>query len=305
MVHQPFAVGRFFLLTSRLDVCEIQSNLNGRSIAVQHTELLGLNVRVFKSVRFLSIHRGSSSVILGPLPRRNASLQKGDLMRTCWFRTALFAVATIGLSTPALPQASLSTAQLNGTVLDSSGRAVPKAQVGLRSVDTNQSYASTTNEDGFYVVPSLSPGRYDLTIAASGFAKYQQTGISLSVGQAATVNVTLKVASVGEVITVTTEVAPVETTRTEISQVIDTQQIADLPTVNRRFTDFALLTPGVATSRTALGTTFTEFEVTQISFGGMRSFSNEITVDGADFVNTISGVQRATPPQDSFRNSGS
>jgi len=222
-------------------------------------------------------------------------------MRTCWFRTTLFAVATIVLSTPALPQASLSTAQLNGTVLDTGGRAVAKAQVGLRSVDTNQSYTSTTNEDGFYVVPSLPPGRYDLTIAASGFAKYQQTGISLSVGQAATVSVTLKVASVGEVITVTTEVPPVETTRTEISQVIDTQQIADLPTVNRRFTDFALLTPGVATSRTALGTTFTEFEVTQISFGGMRSFSNEITVDGADFVNTISGVQRATPPQDSVQ----
>src|SRR5208337_1911763 len=67
----------------------------------------------------------------------------------------------------------------------------------------------------------------------------------------------------------------------------------------RLFTDFALLTPGVATSRTSLGTTITEFEVTQISFGGMRSFSNEIAVDGADFVNTLSGVQRATPPQDS------
>ncbi len=222
-------------------------------------------------------------------------------MRTCWLRTALFAVATIVLSTPALPQASLSTAQLNGTVLDTGARAVAKAQVGLRSVDTNQSYTSTTSEDGSFVMPSLPPGRYDLTIAASGFAKYQQTGISLSVGQAATVKVTLKVASASEVITVTTEAPPVETTRTEISQVIDTQQIANLPTVNRRFTDFALLTPGVATSRTALGTTFTEFEVTQISFGGMRSFSNEITVDGADFVNTISGVQRATPPQDSVQ----
>lgn len=222
-------------------------------------------------------------------------------MRTCCSRAALALLAAVVLSASAFSQASLGSAQLNGTVLDTGGRAVARAQIVLRSVDTNQSYTSTTNDAGYYVLPSLPPGRYDLTVSSSGFAKYQQTGLSLLVGQSASVNVTLKVASVGEVITVTTEVPPVETTRTEISQVIDTQQIADLPTVNRRFTDFALLTPGVATSRTALGTTFTEFEVTQISFGGMRSFSNEIAVDGADFVNTISGVQRATPPQDSVQ----
>ena len=95
--------------------------------------------------------------------------------------------------------------------------------------------------------------------------------------------------------------APIRNNCTEISQVVDTQQIQSLPISGRLFTDFALLTPGVATSRTSLGTTFTEYEATQISFGGMRSFSNEITVDGADFVNAASGVQRATPPQESVQ----
>src|SRR5262249_43147942 len=133
----------------------------------------------------------------------------------------------------------------------------------------------------------------------TGFGKFVQTGIALSVGQTATVNVTLRVAAKGEIITVSTEVPPVETTRTEISQVIDTKQIDSLPVSGRLFTDFALLTPGVASGRTSLGTTFTEFEITQISFGGMRSFSNEVTVDGADFINSNTGVQRATPPQES------
>ena len=222
-------------------------------------------------------------------------------MKTCCFRATLLVVALVFVSTSAFSQATLSMAQLNGTVLDSGGRAVANAQITAREVDTNQTFTAVTNDAGVYVLPTLPPGHYTLTVASSGFAKYQQTGLTLSVGQAATLNITLKVASVGEVVTVTTEAPPVEVTRTEISQVIDTQQIAELPTANRRFTDFALLTPGVATSRTALGTTFTEFEVTQISFGGMRSFSNEIAVDGADFVNTISGVQRATPPQDAVQ----
>jgi outer membrane receptor protein involved in Fe transport len=113
--------------------------------------------------------------------------------------------------------------------------------------------------------------------------------------------VALEVAGKGETVVVTTEAPTIEPTRSEISQVVETQQVESLPTSSRVFTDFALLTPGVATSRTSLGTTFTEFEVTQISFGGMRSFSNEITVDGADFVNAASGIQRATPPQDSVQ----
>jgi hypothetical protein len=62
--------------------------------------------------------------------------------------------------------------------------------------------------------------------------------------------------------------------------------------------DFALLTPGVATGRTSIQSTFTETEVTRISFGGMRDLSNAVTVDGADYVNMATGSQRATPSQE-------
>jgi outer membrane receptor protein involved in Fe transport len=225
-------------------------------------------------------------------------------MRSPQFLTLLLAalLAALSVAPPrAFAQATVSFAQLNGTVTDESGRTLAKAVTGLRELDTNQAYSTTTNDVGYYVLPSLPPGRYVLTVTSSGFGKYTRSGMVLTVGQVATVNVTMKVAAVTETVTVTTEAPVIEPTKTEISSVIDTQQIADLPTASRRFTDFALLAPGVATSRTSLGTTFTEFEVTQISFGGMRSFSNEITVDGADFVNSVSGVQRATPPQDSVQ----
>ncbi len=198
-------------------------------------------------------------------------------------------------------QAGLSFAQLNGTVLDEKGGSVGKASIALVEMDTNRSYSATANDNGYYVVPNLTPGRYELKVTFSGFADYTRTEIVLRVGQTATIDVTLRVAGVGEKILVTTEVPAVEPTRTEVSQVIDSRQIDSLPVSGRLFTDFALLTPGVATSRTSLGTTFTEFEITQISFGGMRGFSNMITVDGADFINAQAGVQRASPPQEAVQ----
>ena len=199
-------------------------------------------------------------------------------------------------------QATNTNAVLNGTITDAAGRAVVQAQVSLRSLDTNQTFDAVSNNSGYYALPSLPPGRYELSVTAPGFGKYTRTGVEFTVAQTATINVQLKVESVHEQVVVNAAEAPViETTNSEVSQVVNKKQVQDLPTSARLFTDFALLTPGVATSRTSLGTTITEFEVTQISFGGMRSFSNEITVDGADFVNEITGVQRATPPQDAVQ----
>ncbi len=202
------------------------------------------------------------------------------------------------LAPHAFGQATVSFAQLNGTIQDASGRAIVGASISLREVDTNRTYTAASNTSGFFVVPNLSPGNYELTVQNSGFAKHVQTGIALTVGQAATIDVTLNVASVSEVISVTTEAQPVEPTRSESSQVIDSVHIEGLPTNGRQFVDFALLTPGVATGRTSIQSTFTETEVTRISFGGMRDLSNAVTVDGADYVNMATGSQRATPSQE-------
>src|SRR5580698_8466771 len=140
-----------------------------------------------------------------------------------------------------------------------------------------------------------------LLFACTGFATTVDKGIVLTVGQTATVDINLRVATQNEQVVVTTEVPPIEPTKTEISQVIDSQQIQDLPISGRQFTDFALLTAGVATGRSSLQSTITEFETTRISFAGMRDFSNMITVDGADNVNTATGSQRSTPPQESVQ----
>jgi len=216
------------------------------------------------------------------------------LMLALW----IVAVMALGLAPHAFSQATVSFAQLNGTVMDGSGRAVVGAAVSLRDLATNRTYSAVSNTSGFYSLPSLPPGAYELTAQNAGFAKSVQTGITLSVGQTATVDVSLKVAASSEVVTVTTEVPPVEPTRSETSQVIDAVHIEGLPTNGRQFVDFALLTPGVATGRTSIQSTFTETEVTRISFGGMRDLSNAVTVNGADYINMATGSQRATPSQE-------
>ena len=213
-----------------------------------------------------------------------------------FFPAAIAVILLFGVT--AHSQVATSFAQLSGTVHDPSRAAVPRAAISVREIDTNQSYAALTNDAGLYVLPNLPPGRYQLTVEAPGFAKYTQTGIVLQVGQSATADVFLTMATRGESVQVNAEVPAVEPTRTEISQVIETQQINSLPISGRLFTDFALLTPGVATGRTSLQSTITEFEVTRVSFGGMRDLSNEVTVDGADTINSVTGSQRATPPQD-------
>jgi hypothetical protein len=207
-------------------------------------------------------------------------------------------VMAVCLTPHAFGQATLSFAQLNGTVQDTSGRVVAGATVILRDLGTNRTYNAVCNSSGFYVAPNLPHGQYELTVQNAGFAKYVQTGITLTVGQTATVDVTLKVAATTEVVTVTGAAPAVEPTRSEISQVIDTVEIQQLPTNGRQFVDFALLTPGVATGRTSLQSTFTEPDVVRISFGGMRDLSNAVTVDGADYINMGTGSQRATPSQE-------
>jgi hypothetical protein len=198
----------------------------------------------------------------------------------------------------AVAQVSVAEAQLNGSIRDQTGSVIVKAAVALRNVDTNQVYKATSNNEGFYILTNVSSGNYELTAESKGFAKYEQKGIVLRVAQVATIDVTLKVAGATQEVVVNTEAPVIEPTRTEVSQVVETQQIQALPIAGRLFTDFALLSPGVTTGRISLQSTFTDPSVTRISFGGQRDLNNSVTVDGADNINTATGSQRATPSQE-------
>src|SRR5262249_27114599 len=152
-------------------------------------------------------------------------------------KRVLFAVLTIvflaaGLLTQAnsaFAQAVIAVAQLNGTVRDASGSVVANASVSLRSLDTNRTYTSMSDATGYYIVPNLPPGPYELNVTYSGFEPYVQPGIQLRVGQTATLDVALAVQGRRDIVDVTFQTPAIEPTRTELSSVIETKQIDTLP----------------------------------------------------------------------------
>src|SRR5215469_12218809 len=153
----------------------------------------------------------------------------------------MFALVLFLSHRAALAQANTGDAQLNGSVRDQTGSMIVKASVSLRNVATNQDYKATSNNVGFYILTDVPPGSYDLIVESQGFAKYEQTGLVLRVAQVATIDVNLKVAGTTQEVVVNTEAPVIEPTRTEVSNVVETQQIQALPIAGRLFTDFALL----------------------------------------------------------------
>src|SRR5215510_192248 len=99
----------------------------------------------------------------------------------------------------------VATAELSGTVVDSSGAVVPNAKVTATNIATNIERSTTTGANGNYLVPLLQPGDYILSVEASGFRKFIQRGISLQINQQAQIDLTLQVGQVSESLEVTAQ----------------------------------------------------------------------------------------------------
>src|SRR5882724_6068531 len=98
--------------------------------------------------------------------------------------------------------AQYTTADLGGTVTDSSGAAVPEAKVTVRNTDTGFTQDTTSSSTGAFLFPRLRVGAYELRVAKDGFTSYVQSGIALAVDQAANISVALQVGQVSNEVTV-------------------------------------------------------------------------------------------------------
>jgi Carboxypeptidase regulatory-like domain len=219
-------------------------------------------------------------------------MEKGFAIRILSFLILVFA-STIGLAAQEL-------ATLNVTVTDQSGGLIPQALVNLRSVSTSANRTEISSAAGLAVIAGLAAGEYELTIDVPRFSAYKSP-LVVRVGQTASFIAVLSLEGVKQRVEVRESGQGVDTAKSEVSQVIDPQQISDLPIASRDFIDFVLLTPTANVGRsTAVGSQspFTE-TVLELSFGGLReTHSSFFGLDGVDYTTSISGVQRVSPSQD-------
>ncbi len=166
------------------------------------------------------------------------------------------------------------TASINGTVTDASGALIPGADISVLSEATNAIRDVQTGETGTYTISNLAPGKYDVTFAKSGLKTVKFAAVTLTVDQALTLDAALEVSSTSQTVTVEgIDIAPIDTTDPQVSNVVDEKQIEALPLILRDPYQLVLLTPGTTQTNTGLG---------GFSINGGRERNNNFLLDGTN-----------------------
>ena len=189
------------------------------------------------------------------------------------FAFTLFAILCITCLCASQARAQVAGAALSGTVADPSGGVIPNAKISVRNTATNVTHDVTTDNAGFYTIPNLLPGAYEITVSASGFSTEVRSGVDLAVGAQQVLNVSLRVGSSTEKVEVTGEAPEIELASSAITDTVNSTTVRELPLNGRSWTDLATLQPGVDSIQT------------QPSFAsggdrGNRGFGAELTISG-------------------------
>jgi Carboxypeptidase regulatory-like domain/TonB dependent receptor len=217
----------------------------------------------------------------------------------------LWLVFTLFCTTAATAQF---TSSVQGVVQDPSGAGIPKATVQLMNSATKATQIGTTDAAGGFRFLSLAPGSYKVTVEAAGFAK-SEVDVTLLTEQNLTVPVTLRVGSVSEALTVTTEAPVVDTSDSRTQLTLENQAVAQLPIVGRNLVTLVTMAPGVS----GLGTSaagspasgvdnFSTEEQVDASANGQGGNNNQYVVDGLDVTSGIrQGVLNLTPQPEAIQ----
>src|SRR5688572_10233341 len=177
----------------------------------------------------------------------------------------------LGLSSIAAAQ-STTTGAIGGVVSNPNKEVVPGAAISVRNVETNKEDAATTDDSGRFKVANLQPGRYAVTVNSSGFSPMTQENVVVEIGRETNLEVALAVGPVTGTVDVSAEAPVINTTQQDFSTNINQTSINELPINGRRWSNFALLTPGAVPDGT--------FGL--ISFRGISGLLNNNTIDGGD-----------------------
>src|SRR5689334_5253980 len=195
--------------------------------------------------------------------------------------------------------------EITGLVTDSSGAAVSGANVTVTNKATGATRTITTNSEGLYAFPSLLPGVYQLKVEQSGFKTAQLDDIKLEVQQTARLDVTMEVGQVGEMLTVTSTSALLNTENTTVGTVIENKIVTELPLNGRQYLNLVALSPNTNVLAPAAGQAGArqggERAQQAISAGGQRIFFDYYTLDGVNNMDVNFNTYVALPSIDAIQ----
>ena len=168
--------------------------------------------------------------------------------------------------------AQVAGATLSGTINDPSGAVVPNAQVSAKNTATGVTRAATTDSAGFYSIPNLLPGNYEVTVTATGFSTAVQSNVELAVGAQQQLNVQMQIGQTTTKVEVTGAAPAVQLQSSTISGEVESQTVRELPLNGRDWTQLATLQPGVDKIETQMSY--------DTSARGNRGFGSEYTISG-------------------------
>ncbi len=223
-----------------------------------------------------------------------------------WLRVAALVSTLVAGASPGLAQQSVDYASISGRVTDQSGAVVAGAQVTARHTQTNVTSTAITGQEGRFRFPYLRVGQYEITVRQRGFQDAIRR-LTLTVGSAFELPVTLSVGGVDTSVTVTGEATILEAARSQIAGTVSEPEVRSLPLNGRSFLDLALLMPAVSPTNVASTQLFPETSAVpgaSLSIGSQRNLSNNFIVDGLsanDDAAALSGITYGVDAVEQFQ----
>ncbi|MGO9326309.1 MAG: carboxypeptidase regulatory-like domain-containing protein [Terracidiphilus sp.] len=210
-----------------------------------------------------------------------------------------------------IPAWAAVTGSISGTVKDPQGRVVPNADVAAREVATGIEHETHSDASGYYTLPVLPVGRYELDVRATGFETYERKDVALDTDAALTIDCALKVGAISQTVSVTDNALHVETVSTQSGEVISGRELAAVPLNGRSFTDLLSLQAGVIPETTLGAATVEDVGATilnpsgtlnpgTISVNGQRETANFFSVNGSDAEEDVNAGTAIIPNLDAI-----
>ena len=210
-------------------------------------------------------------------------------------RVLVLSVVTIG-AIAAHGQVANNTS-LVGTVTDASGGVVVGAKVTGTNVDTKVEYTGTTNPEGYYQIPYILPGTYDIKVQAPGFDTTLTKGVIVTINLAVRTDAVLKVGSEATQLTVTADNPPLSTDDAVLGETINAERVHDLPLNGRHAIDLAATSSNIQVNGTALTG---NPPGNRASGSGTRNINNSISLDGISIMNNLITTAFIAPNPDAL-----